>query len=69
MENKQTREKYIAFHMICVVTIAWACQQLFEYRWRTHSVEQFVKRFDDSSDFSDIHTSTDLRAAFTQNHK
>lgn len=27
----------------------------------THSVEQFVKQFDNSSNLSDIHTSVDLK--------
>ena len=35
----------------------------------THRVEKFVKLSDDSSNLSDIHTSLDLRAAFTQSHR
>lgn len=35
----------------------------------THSVEQFVKQSDSSSNLSDIHTTVDLRAVFTQNHR
>lgn len=33
----------------------------------THSVEQFVKQSDNSSNLSDIHTSVALRAVFTFN--